>query len=57
MRKWIPSDVPADEEWKVNYQIVVPQSQCNEILSLAHKTPLAGHLGVVNKTMVGQQNM
>ncbi len=45
MRKWRPPDIPADNEWKVNYQIVVPKCYRQEILNLAHDTPLAGHLG------------
>ncbi|MDA3086465.1 RNase H-like domain-containing protein [Campylobacter sp. CS_ED1] len=49
LRKWRPLDVPADEEWSVKHQIVVPKSYRSEILSIAHETPLAGHLGV-NKT-------
>ncbi|MES9950010.1 MAG: RNase H-like domain-containing protein [Candidatus Thiodiazotropha sp.] len=49
MRKWRPPDVPADDEWTVNHQIVVPKIYRSEILSLAHETPLSGHLGV-NKT-------
>ena len=46
MRKWRPPDVPADEEWKEVHQIVVPSSYRSDILSLAHESPLAGHLGV-----------
>ena len=49
MRKWRPPQVPADEDWAVQHQIVVPKSYRPEILSMAHDTPLAGHLGV-NKT-------
>ena len=49
MRKWRPADVPADDEWKVNYQVVVPSKYRKEILHMAHSFPLAGHLGV-NKT-------
>ena len=49
MRKWRPPDVPAEDEWAVKYQIVVPKSHRQEILSLAHETPLAGHMGI-NKT-------
>jgi hypothetical protein len=45
MRKWRPPDVPAGDEWSVSYQIVVPKSYRQEILNLAHETPLAGHLG------------
>ena len=49
MRKWRPPDVAASHEWKVIYQIVVPLAYRQGILSLAHGTPLAGHLGI-NKT-------
>ena len=49
MRKWRPPDVPANEEWRVFHQIVVPKIYRTEILSLAHETPFSGHLGV-NKT-------
>ena len=49
MRKWRPRDVPATDTWRTLYQIVVPQSKRQDILSMAHETPLAGHLGV-NKT-------
>ena len=49
MRKWCPPDVSADDEWTVNYQIVVPRAYRPEILNLAHETPMSGHLGV-NKT-------
>ena len=49
MRKWRPSDVPADDEWAVKHQIVVPSSYRPHILSLAHDTPISSHLGI-NKT-------
>ena len=49
MRKWRPFDVPADDEWAVYHQIVVPKSYRHEILSIAHKSPMSGHLGI-NKT-------
>ena len=49
MRKWRPPDVPVEDDWAVKYQIVVPKSYRQEILSMAHETPLAGHMGV-NKT-------
>lgn len=45
MRKWRPPDTPAEDEWAVKYQIVVSKSYRQEILSLAHETPLAGHMG------------
>ena len=49
MRKWLPPDVSADDEWTVNHKIVVPRAYRPEILKLAHETPMSGHLGV-NKT-------
>ena len=50
MRKWCSPEVPVDDEWAVDYhQIVVPKNYRSEILSLAHETPMSGHLGV-NKT-------
>ena len=49
MRKWRSLEIPADDEWAVNHQMVVPKIYRSEILSLAHETPMSGHLGV-NKT-------
>jgi len=49
MRKWRPPEVPASHEWKVIFQVVLPSLYRNDVLSLAHKTPMAGHLGG-NKT-------
>ena len=49
MRKWRPSVVPADDEWAVKHQIEVPSSFRPHIHSLAHDTPMSGHLGI-NKT-------
>ena len=49
MRKWRSPEIPADDEWAVNHQIVVPKIYRSEILRLAHETPMSGHLGV-NKT-------
>ena len=48
MRKWRSLEVPVDDEWAVNHQIVVPKIYRSEILSLAHETPLSGHVGVNN---------
>lgn len=45
MAKWRPPDISAHDEWAVKYQIVIPKVYRYEILSLAHETPLAGHLG------------
>ena len=49
MRKWRPFDVRADDEWAVYHQIVVPKSYRHEILNIAHKSPMSGHLRM-NKT-------
>ena len=49
MRKWRPATALSVEEWQVSHQIVMPKCLCNDVLSLAHSSPLAGHLGV-NKT-------
>jgi len=37
MRKWKSPVIPASDEWKVFYQIVLPWKYC---LSLAHETPI-----------------
>ena len=50
MRKWRPSDAPANEDWAVRHQVVVPKIFRPEILNLAHKIPMGGHFGI-NKTM------
>ena len=49
MRKWRPFDVPDDDECAVYHQVVVPKSYRHEILSIAHESPMSGHLGI-NKT-------
>ncbi|XP_006813839.1 uncharacterized protein LOC100372062 [Saccoglossus kowalevskii] len=46
MRKWRPPSSPADEDWTVVHQIVVPHSYRHEILRIAHSIPVAGHLGI-----------
>ena len=38
--------VPASQEWKALYQIVLPQKYRHDVLSLAHEAPMAGHLGM-----------
>ena len=48
-RKWRLPDVPAEDEWAVKYQVVVPKTYIQDILGIAHETPLAGRMGV-NKT-------
>ena len=49
MRKWRPPGAPALEEWQVVHQIVPPKCCRKEVISLAHESPMAGHLGI-NKT-------
>ena len=46
MRKWRPSDVPADHDWEVVHQVVVPKCYRSHIMSVAHDEPMSGHLGV-----------
>ena len=46
MRKSRSPEVPADDEWAVNHQIVVPKTYRSETLSSAHETPMSGHFGV-----------
>ena len=49
MRKWRPRDTPSSDHWRTVYQVVVPKTKRSEVLSVAHESALAGHLGV-NKT-------
>lgn len=51
MRKWVPgAGNPADtNDWCTVFQIVVPKSYRQHVLSLAHEHLWSGHLGV-NKT-------
>ena len=46
MRKWRPPEAPASHDWKVVYQVVIPQKHRHDILSIAHESPMAGHLGI-----------
>ncbi|PWI46234.1 hypothetical protein CEE45_17880, partial [Candidatus Heimdallarchaeota archaeon B3_Heim] len=46
LRKWRPPEVPANEDWKVVRQIVIPSNYREEIMKMAHSSPMAGHLGV-----------
>ena len=46
MRKWRPTQRPADEEWSIVHQIVIPPCYRDEILRIAHEIPVAGHLGI-----------
>ena len=50
MRKWHPLDISADNEGAFRHLIIIQKSYRTEILSLAHNTPLSGHLGI-NKTL------
>ena len=43
VRKWRLPDIPANDEWKVVYQIIVPLKFQNDIFKIAHDN---GHLGV-----------
>lgn len=45
MRKFRPADVPADHDWRVIHQVVIPSSLQGDILKLAHDG-VGGHLGV-----------
>ena len=55
MWKWRPPNVSVEDEWAVKHQIVVPKSYRQEILRMAHETPLSGHMGV-NKTILLAQS-
>ena len=46
MRKWRPPDAPANDEWQIVHQIVVPKVYHRQVISIAHDSPMAGHLGV-----------
>ena len=46
MSKWRPPDAPASDERQVVHQIVVPKVYHREVISIAHDSPMAGHLGV-----------
>ena len=46
MRKWRSPDAAMEDEWKVIYQIVVPEAYREEVMNLAYDSPMAGHLWV-----------
>ena len=46
MRKWRPADVPADADWSVKHQIVLPKSFRTKVLSSALENHLSGHRSV-----------
>lgn len=49
MRKWRHPDAAEEDEWKVVYQIVLPEVYRKEVISLADDSPMAELIGV-NKT-------
>ena len=49
MRKWRPPDTSPQDDWAIKHQIIVPKPYQKEILSIAHDSPMAGHMGI-NKT-------
>ena len=49
MKMWRPPDVPTEEDWALQYQMIVPTTYRPDVLSTADETPLPGHPGV-NKT-------
>ena len=46
MRKWRARECPADQDWRVVYQVVLPPCYREDMLKLAHEVPTAGHLGI-----------
>nr|XP_054765775.1 uncharacterized protein LOC129272688 [Lytechinus pictus] len=46
MRKWRPPRRPADEDWCIIHQVVVPPCYRMDILEMAHELPMAGHVGI-----------
>ena len=40
MRKWRPPDAPANDEWQIVHQIVVPKAHHMEVISIAHDSPM-----------------
>ena len=46
IRIWKPPDAPANNEWQIVHQIVVPKAYHMEVISITHDSPMAGHLGV-----------
>lgn len=46
MRKFTPQCASPVDDWCVSFQIVVARLYRSEILSLAHKNPLSGNLGL-----------
>ena len=45
VRKWTPF-VAVDSDWNATYQVVVPSMYRQHVLSVAHESKWAGHLGV-----------
>ena len=46
MRKWRPSFATVQDEWKVIYQIVVPEEYRKEVISLADDSKMTENLDV-----------
>ena len=46
MIEWRPPDASANDEWQIAHQIVVPKVYYREVISIAHDSPMAGHLGI-----------
>ena len=44
IRKWRPPDGAVEDEWKVVYQIAVPEIYRKEVMSGAHYSPVTGYL-------------
>ena len=49
MSKWRPPSATTVNDWKIVYQIVVPENCRRDVLELGHSTLMVGHRGV-NKT-------
>ena len=45
-RRWRPPHVEVDDGMWDTHQIIIPQQCRQQLLEMAHRTPLAGHLGV-----------
>ena len=49
MKMWRPPDIPTEEEWAVQYQMIVLKTYRPDVLTTVDETRLPVHLGV-NKT-------
>lgn len=50
MRRWRPLDAAVEDEWKVFYQIAVPEVYRKKVMRLANDSPMSGHLGLTKPT-------